>query len=80
VTPGTLTVTTDTICIQPNSDMPVSCEPSVSKRYKVGRGEGLSIIAQRVYGDPSKWQMIAAVNGIKPPKYMVYPGQVLVIP
>jgi hypothetical protein len=80
VTPGTLTVATNTICIQPNSDMPVSCLPSVSKTYQVGRGEGLSIIAQRVYGDPSKWQMIAAANGIKPPKYMIHPGQVLIIP
>jgi nucleoid-associated protein YgaU len=80
VTPGTLTVTASTICIQPNSDMPVSCNPSVSKTYKVGRGEGLSMIAQRVYGDSSKWQMIAAANGIKPPKYMIYPGQVLIIP
>jgi len=38
------------------------------------------MIAQRVYGDASKCPMIAAANGIKPPKYTIYTGQVLVIP
>ena len=80
VTPGTLTVTSNTICVQTNSDMPRTCYPSESKTYKVGRGEGLSMIAQRVYGDASKCPMIAAANGIKAPKYTIYTGQVLVIP
>lgn len=80
VTPGTLTVTPHTFCIQPNSDMGVVCQTSETKTYKVGRGEGLSIISQRVYGDASKWPLIASANGIKPPKYMIREGQVLVIP
>jgi hypothetical protein len=80
VTPGTLTVTSNIICVQPNSDMPRTCSPSESKTYKVGRGEGLMHIAQRVYGDASKWQTIAQANGIKAPKYMIREGQVLVIP
>ncbi len=80
VTPGTLTVSTNTICAQMNSDMAVSCSTTETRTYKVGRGEGLSIIAQRVYGDASKWPVIASANGVKPPKYMIYPGQVLLIP
>jgi LysM repeat protein len=80
VTPGTLIVTTNTICIQPNSDMPVSCSPVQTRSYKVGAGESLSIIAHRVYGDASKWPAIAAVNGIKPPRYVILPGQTLILP
>lgn len=81
VTPGTLTVTSNTICVPPNSDvLQPSCAPTVTKTYKVGQGESLSLIALRVYGDASKWQSIASANGIKPPKYVIHPGQVLLIP
>ena len=81
VTPGTLSVSSSTFCMPTNSDMMGNtCTTTESKFYKVGRGEGLSMIAQRVYGDASKWPLIASANGIKPPKYTIYAGQVLVIP
>ena len=80
VIPGKLTVTPQTICMQPNSDMGMVCSTTQTKTYKVGRGEGLMAIAQRVYGDGSKWQLIASANGIKPPKYTIQQGQVLFIP
>jgi LysM repeat protein len=80
ITSGTLTVTTNTVCIQRNSDVPVTCSPVQTKTYKVGAGESLSIIAHRVYGDVSRWKDIADVNGIKPPKYTIYPGQNLFLP
>jgi len=80
VTPGTLTVRPQTICIQQNSDTGMVCSTIERKTYKVGRGEGLMAIAQRVYGDASRWQAIATVNGIKPPKYTILQGQELIIP
>ena len=81
VTHGTLAVKSSTTCLPMNSDMitPI-CTTSETKYYKVGNGEGLSIIAQRVYGDATKWPVIAAANGIKPPKYVIRAGQVLLIP
>lgn len=49
------------------------------KRRTVRRGDTLSGIAGREYGDPGNWRPIAAANGIDDP-LAVYPGQVLVIP
>jgi hypothetical protein len=79
VTPGTYTVTNSTFCIQPNSDSPMVCTPTQQKTYTVGRGEGWMHIAQRVYGDPSKFTDIAAANGKKTTD-TIHPGDVLVIP
>jgi len=49
--------------------------------YKVVKGDSLSGIAQRVYGDPKKWQRIYDANKdiIKNPD-LIYPGQDLRIP
>ncbi|MGH7675934.1 MAG: LysM peptidoglycan-binding domain-containing protein [Gemmatimonadales bacterium] len=49
--------------------------------YKVVKGDSLSKIAQRVYGDPKKWQRIYDANKdvIKNPD-LIYPGQDLRIP
>jgi len=77
---GTLTVSTNTICVQPNSDMPVSCTPLQTKTYKVAAGESGPLIAQRVYGDAAKWPAIAAMNGMNPTKYVIHPGQILFLP
>jgi nucleoid-associated protein YgaU len=77
---GTMTVSTNTICVQPNSDMAVSCTPIQTKRYKVAAGESGPLIAQRVYGDASKWPAIAAMNGMNPTKYVIHPGQILFLP
>lgn len=49
------------------------------KRRTVRRGDTLSGIAGREYGDPGNWRPIAAANGIDDP-LALYPGQVLVIP
>jgi hypothetical protein len=49
------------------------------KRRTVRRGDTLSGIAGREYGDPGNWRPIALVNGIDDP-LTLYPGQVLVIP
>jgi nucleoid-associated protein YgaU len=55
------------------------CTPTQQKTYTVGRGEGWMHIAQRVYGDPSKFTDIAAANGKKTTD-TIHPGDVLVIP
>lgn len=47
--------------------------------YVVQRGDTLSAIAQRAFGDPNRWREIAAANGIDDPRRLM-PGQRLVIP
>lgn len=44
-----------------------------------GTGERLDEIAQRVYGDPSYWRLLAAFNNIDDPLH-IPPGQLLQIP
>ena len=51
------------------------------RTYEVVKGDSLSKIAKRVYGDASKWRQIFEANTDKlkdPDK--IYPGQVLTIP
>lgn len=47
--------------------------------YTVKKGDTLSGIASKFYGDASQWQKIATANGIKNPNALQI-GQVLVIP
>lgn len=51
------------------------------RRYTVVAGDSLSKIAQREYGDASKWRRIYEVNksSIKDPD-LIHPGQTFVIP
>ena len=49
------------------------------KRRTVRRGDTLSGIAGREYGDPGNWRPIAAANGIDDP-LALSPGQILIIP
>jgi nucleoid-associated protein YgaU len=49
------------------------------KRYTVRRGDTLSGIAGREYGNPKNWRPIAEANGIDDP-LALQPGQLLVIP
>jgi nucleoid-associated protein YgaU len=77
---GVLTTTTSQFCFQQNSDTAPACVPVTTKTYKVAAGESLQLISQRVYGNGSYWQQIALANGIKPPKYIIHPGQVLLLP
>lgn len=51
----------------------------VSKTHKVRRGDTLSGIAAREYGDPARWRAIAEANGIDNPRRLV-PGRTLVLP
>jgi hypothetical protein len=73
---GTLTIESNKNCGGEGN----RCWGSVTKTYKVATGENLSLIAGHIYGDPSKWRVIAEINGIKPPNYTVQAGQTLVIP
>jgi hypothetical protein len=50
-----------------------------AKRYVVRRGDTLSSIAGRMYGDPALWRPIAKENDMDDP-LAIRPGQVLVIP
>ena len=77
--PGLLTVESN-VTYSRGGDMRLERRESVTKTYKVGPGESLSVIARRVYGDASRWQAIAAANNIRPPAYTIQVGQILVIP
>ncbi len=50
----------------------------VPQKYTVKSGDTLWAIAQRQYGDGSKYAVLAAKNGIKNPN-LIYPGQVLLL-
>jgi nucleoid-associated protein YgaU len=53
--------------------------PDVDRRHTVAQGETLHAIAQRVYGDASRWKLIARANGISNPR-TVRPGTIVTIP
>jgi hypothetical protein len=44
-----------------------------------GAGERLDDLAQRTYGDPSMWRLLAAFNGLDDPLH-ISPGQLLRVP
>jgi hypothetical protein len=50
------------------------------RRYTVKKGDTLRKLADRFYGSPGKWQIIAKENGIKKPGADLKPGRVLRIP
>jgi len=52
-----------------------------AKKYVVVKGDSLSKIAKREYGDANKWRAIYEANNdlIKDPD-LIYPGQELTIP
>lgn len=55
--------------------------PTSGKTIKIQPGDSLRLIAQREYGDESKWQVIYEANKwrIDDPAYL-YPGGDLLIP
>lgn len=55
--------------------------PASAQTYTVVRGDSLSKIAKRVYGDANKWRLIHEANkaSIKNPD-LIYPGQVITLP
>jgi nucleoid-associated protein YgaU len=59
---------------------PAEPEPAPAARtYTVESGDTLWAIAERFYGDGSKYQVIADASGIPNPD-LIHPGQVLTIP
>jgi len=65
-----------------SSSMSTPAAPVEQERtYTVVSGDSLSKIAQREYGDASKWQQIYAANkGTISNPDLIHPGQVLTIP
>jgi nucleoid-associated protein YgaU len=58
----------------------VSAEPSFAE-YRVVKGDSLSKIAMRVYGDPQAWRRIYDANkDIIDDPNLIQPGQVLKVP
>jgi len=50
------------------------------RRYTVKKGDTLRKLADRFYGSPGKWPIIAKANGIKKPGAPLKPGRVLRVP
>ncbi len=67
----------------PSANAPKPTAPPVERerRYTVVAGDSLSKIAQREYGDASKWKRIYEANKgeIKNPD-LIHPGQSFIIP
>jgi hypothetical protein len=53
--------------------------PPAARTYTVVSGDTLWAIAERFYGDGSRYQAIADASGVSNPD-LIYPGQVLTIP
>ncbi|MBV9318357.1 MAG: LysM peptidoglycan-binding domain-containing protein [Mycobacterium sp.] len=58
---------------------PEPAPPPAARNYPVESGDTLWAIAERFYGDGSKYQLIAEASGISNPD-LIQPGQVLTIP
>lgn len=68
--------------VETAADKPVGAEPApepAARTYIVVSGDTLWAIAERFYGDGSKYQVIADASGIPNPD-LIHPGQVLTIP
>lgn len=48
--------------------------------YRVRAGDRIDNLANRFYGDPVLWWVIAAVNDIELPPFGIFPGEELRIP
>jgi hypothetical protein len=62
----------------PNQN-PTSGGGDVEKVHRVIAGDRLDSIAYAVYGDATRWRLIAARNGLRDP-LAIKPGQILTIP
>lgn len=67
--------------VQSGSSSTAPAPSGGSKTYVVAKGDSLSKIAKREYGDANKWRVIFEANKdiIKNPD-MIHPGQELKIP
>ena len=60
---------------------PVSAPDAGGQTYTVEKGDSLSKIAERVYGDPQQWRKIHEANrDIIDNPDLIHPGQVLKLP
>lgn len=62
-----------------NKDRPLSSPPVKALTYTIVRGDTLSAICRKFYGDASLYPKLAAVNNIKNP-HLIYTGNILTIP
>ncbi|HEV7361886.1 MAG TPA: LysM peptidoglycan-binding domain-containing protein [Mycobacterium sp.] len=76
--PGAADVTTATAEPAPEPVGEAAPEPS-PRTYTVVSGDTMWAIAERFYGDGSKYQVIADASGVDNPD-LIHPGQVLTIP
>lgn len=67
--------------VRPPEPPPPAPAAPVDRTYVVAKGDSLSKIAKREYGDAAKWRKIFEANRdiIKDPD-LIYPGQTLKIP
>jgi len=64
-----------------SSAVPKSEAPTVAKTYTVQKGDSLSKIAKRTYGDAGKWRAIFDANRDQIENAdLIHPGQVLKLP
>ena len=61
-----------------NAEPPAPAETAPTS-HTVARGDNLSKLAKKYYGDPDMWPLIAAANGIERPD-QIKPGQTLTLP
>lgn len=61
------------------AEEPAEPAPPAARTYTVESGDTLWAIAERFYGDGSKYQVIADASGIPNPD-LIHPGQELTIP
>lgn len=76
---GYRSLTAETVEVDENTSRVVEAEPAHQKTYTVAKGDTLSGICRRIYGDASLYGRLAAANDIKNPD-LIYPGQVLILP
>lgn len=75
--PAASSVQSDTVPAQ--SAPQTSPPPAAERTYKVRRGDTLSGIAKRLYGDEKRWRDIAAANPALNPKRL-RAGQIINVP
>ncbi|MDD2710753.1 MAG: LysM peptidoglycan-binding domain-containing protein [Verrucomicrobiae bacterium] len=79
-TSDTPNVLTSTSSPAPSSSKKPAAKPTSSRTYTIKKGDGIQSIAERFYGDRSKWREIMAANpNLKDPNRLS-PGQVIRLP
>lgn len=67
--------------LEPAEAVPDSPAPVADEFYVVQKGDSLSAIAKRLYGDPMAYKRIFEANqGVIKDPNLIYPGQKILIP